>query len=163
MWGIREVVTSMGRTQDRTQRLLSCDALPRARSWGGRRSQWGASNGNRSDRPGQRGRFDRPGQRGRFDRPGHCRRSGKLGRCRCFLAWRCDQTGSIIWFRDGRGRLRRQVILQGIHARSQRGELIGYSFQFRLLSCEALFEGLRGRCALAQCSGLSPQNGYQRF
>ena len=106
-------------------RASTAENLSRARSWRRCRAQGGPSNRNRSDR---------------------FRQSRRL------FARRCDQPGAGIWLRDGRGRQRRHRILQGVHARHERGELIGYSFQIRLLSCEAQPEGLQISCALPQRS-----------
>src|SRR5439155_17348868 len=49
---------------------------------------------------------------------------------------------------DAGSRQRRRWVLQSVHLRRQQGELTGYSFQIRLLSCGALCERLQHNCVL---------------
>src|SRR5216684_7209467 len=49
---------------------------------------------------------------------------------------------------DAGSRQRRHRTLQSVRLRRQRGELTGYSFQIRLLSCEALRERHQHSCVL---------------
>ncbi len=62
---------------------------------------------------------------------------------------RPDGPGAILWLWDRRRRHRR--ILQGVRARRQRRELIGYFFQIRLLNCGTLRELLQRRGVLLLC------------
>jgi hypothetical protein len=83
-------------------------------------------------------------QRGASHRNG----ADRLWQWRNYFSRRPEDPSARIWMWDAGSRQRRPCTLHSVHLRRQRGELTGYPFRIRLLSCGALYERHQHSCVL---------------